>query len=163
MSDEAFRVGGGLQDLAGAVPPWKHKLQRSNLEQAANEAMNEKRMAGIVEKFPMQVHKAGGLVRRVKTEDDLADALAKGWKEDIREVASHEAPMPEKAHQMTVAQMKAKVKAAAGDGAALVALLKDEQAHGNRAEVVQIIMAAADALDAPKAPKKAGKAPKRKK
>ena len=149
MGDMAFEVGKGLQDLQGSVPARKHKLNRSNIEQEANEAMMDKRLAGHVEKFPMQVHKAGGLVRRVKTEDDLADALAKGWKADIRAVSSQEAAMPEKAHQMTVAQVKTQVKAAAGDGAKLAALLADEQAHGNRAAVVQIIMDAADAVGAP--------------
>lgn len=168
MGDMAFEVGKGLQDLEGAVPARKHKLNRSNIEQEANEAMMDKRLAGHVEKFPMQVHKVGGLVRRVKTEDDLADALAKGWKADIREVASQDAVMPEKAHQMTLAQVKAHVKAAAGDGVKLAEILADEQAHGNRAAVLKVIMDAADAVGAPSksakpsAAKKAARAKRKK-
>lgn len=152
MGEMAFQVGKGLQNLPGSVPPRKHKLHRSNIEQEENERMTEKRLAGVFEKFPMHTHKAGGLVRIVENEDQLADALAKGWKADIREVAQPLA-MPERISEMTVAQADEFIRSHAGNAAKVSEMIADEQSHGNRAAVMALLEAAADAIDAPsKAP-----------
>lgn len=166
---DVFRIGGGLQDLPNSVRPNKHKLERNNVERAVNDEMMEKRLAGQFEKFPMHTHKAGGLVRRVENEDELQDALSKGWKADIREIEVAEpTTQPEHVNHMTVKQAEAFIKAHGSDGAKLAEMLQDETSHGNRAAVVALITKAADALGAPKSsktaekPAKAAKTPKKK-
>lgn len=161
-----------MQDLPNSVRPNKHKLERNNVERAVNDEMMEKRLAGQFEKFPMHVHKAGGLVREVKDEDELQDALSKGWKADIRDIEVAEpTTMPEHVNHMTVKQAEAFIKEHGSSGEKLAEMLRDETSHGNRATVVALINAAADALEAPKPSKtaekpakaaKAAKTPKKK-
>lgn len=136
-----------LSDMPGAVSPRKHKLERNNIEREVNEAEAERRRVEGPQKFPMHVHKAGGLVRNVTTEEELAAAVAKGWLEDIRDV---EAPEPEDAptmvSRMTLSQAKDFIAANRTDAAFLVAQRADESVHGNRAAVLALLDAAADAL-----------------
>lgn len=158
-------MAGGVANLKGGVPIRQHRPNKSNIEQAENEANFERRQAMGFQKYPMHVHKPGGLVREVKDDADLADAMAKGWYEDVREVPET-APTeePTKVSQMTVAQAKkfiAKVPITA-----LPEIEQDEMAHGHRAEVMQFIADAKDAAGGKPtkaAAAKAVKAPPKKK
>lgn len=151
MGEMAFQVGGGLQPLPGSVPPKKHKLERNNIEREENDKMMEKRLSGQIDKFPMHTHKVGGLVREVTSEEELADALSKGWKADIRDVVEAKPKTaPTKISEMTEKQAKAFLAEHADSGAKLAEILADEQAHGARSKVLKLIEEAADALGAPK-------------
>ena len=143
--NDGFRIGGGLQDIAGAVPPRKHKLHRNNIEQEENEKMTEQRIAGIRIKFPMHVHKVGGMVREVLNDQQLEDALAKGWKEDIRQVEELEPQeAPDRVSRMTPTQAAAFIAEHAGSAEKLVEIKADEEAHGNRPKVIALINEAQD-------------------
>ncbi len=157
MGDLAFRIGGGVQDIPGGVPPRKHKLHRSNIEQEENEMMTEKRLAGIKETFPMHVYKTGGITRIVKSDDELQAALAKGWYDDIRKVPELEpTEEPDRASRMTVKQALAFITEHANDAAKLVEIRADEETHGRRKAVLDALAEAEDNFGA-KAPKAKGR------
>lgn len=145
-----------LRNTPGGVAPRRHKLELSNIEQAENSTMTEKRLAGIKERFPMHVHKAGGLVRQVENDDELANALSKGWAEDIRDVLGSPELSEDvtKVSQMTVPQALEFIAAHGADAAFLVEQDADERAHGSRAQVLAALAEAADAVPAPKSTKK---------
>ncbi len=156
-----------LHDLPGSTPKARMKANKSNLEQAENEANAEKKQLGGFDKFPMHVHKPGGLVREVTNEDDLADALAKGWYDDLHTMPQPESSeVPTQVNHMTLAQAKKLI--AKADTAELVAIEQDEISHGSRADVLALIAAAKDNIGGGKpAPKakakaKAAKTPKKK-
>lgn len=153
----------GLSNSPGGVDPKRHKLHRNSLEIETNDAMAEKRRLGQIERFPMHVHKAGGLVREVKDEADLADAEAKGWA-TLQEVMaeSHDAPDATKVSQMSIPQALAFI-AEAKTAAELVEIEADEIAHGSRADVLAALAAAKDAVPAPKKAKPAAKPATKKK
>lgn len=145
-----------LKDNDGSVPKERmsEMAEPSNLERAEERA-NRARQAGGKIKFPMHVHKANGLVKEVTNEDQLADAVGKGWYEDIRDVPDS-APKadPTKISEMTPAQAAKFLEAA--DDADLMAIEADEQSHGNRPKVLELIEARKDAAGGGKpAPKKA--------
>lgn len=155
-------MAGGIANLKGGVPIHKHRPNKSNIELAENEANFERRQEMGKEKFPMHVYKPGKpgqpLVREVKDDDDLEDAVAKGWYDDVRDVPE---PVgreePTKVSQMTVKQAKVFVGKAKIEELADIEM--DEQLHGNRADVMAFIN---EAKDAAGSKSKAAKAPKAK-
>lgn len=141
-------MAGGVANLKGGVPIHQHRPNKSNIEQLENEQAFERKQAMGFQKFPMHVHKQGGLVREVQDEDDLTDALEKGWHEDIRSVPETEPKGdPTKVSQMTIKQAKTFIAAAPIDQ--LVEIEQDETLHGHRAEVMKFIAEAKDAAGAP--------------
>lgn len=144
-----------LHDLPGSDKKGKFKIQKSNLEQEQNETNAEMKTRGFP-KYPMHVHKQGGLVREVANDDDLADALAKGWYDDIRNVPSLEPKGdPNSITGMTVAQAKKALAKATVEE--LIAFEADEAAHGARADVMAAIAEAKDNIGGGKPAPKAGK------
>lgn len=112
------------------------------------------------QKFPMAVHKPGGLQKEVPDEAGLEAALAKGWYADVRDVPVDERDdedLPNTVSQLTVDQA-AKVIARA-TAAELADMERDEQTHGNREAVIALLDQAKDAI-APAKPAKAAKAEK---
>ena len=155
-------MAGGARNLTGGVPITQHKANKSNIEQAENEAAAERRQKGR-QHFPKCLHKAGGLEKIVHTEDQLTAALGKGWFDDIRDVPVTEpAHVPALVSQMTLLQAATAIAAASAEQ--LAAMNTDERSHGNRAAVFALLDEAMDnAGPAPKtaktaAPKKARKA-----
>lgn len=146
-----------------AVPIDQHKAEESNLERKQNAAADAHRRKGP-QKFPMHVHKAAGLYREVQNEDDLADALRKGWKADIREV---DVPEPEGVDTSLIFNMpigKALKHVKAAPIEELAKIEADELAHGARAKVMAAIAEAKDNAKPTKAAAKSetAAAPKKK-
>lgn len=143
-----------LTDSKGGVPAKKHKLHKSNIEMEENEASADRLKDAEAGRFPRHTHKPGGLVREVTNEEELADALKKGWAYDIREVMALEpAEAPTRISQMTVPQAKAFIAEHADDVTKLVEIRGDETTYGNRAEVLKALAEAEDNVGTPKAPK----------
>lgn len=145
---EAREGNYGVVTQTGAgVPPRRHKLHRSNIEQEENEMMQERRQRGEFYKYPQVLHKVGGLSREVKNDQECADALAKGWKEDIRDVEELEpSEAPTRINHMTIAQALAFVETHKADAAKLVELRADEQTNGNRKKVLDALADAEDSF-----------------
>ncbi len=153
-------MAGGAYNLKGGIDIRRHKANRSNLEQAENESNAERKVenGNVPVKFPMHVHKPGGLVKNVENEDDLSAALAKGWYEDIRQVPVDEPTEdPTSISEMTLAQGAKALKGATA--AELAAFEADEASHGNRPKMIALIEEAKDNLGADK-PKKPAAAKK---
>ena len=155
-------MAGGARNLTGGVPITQHKANKSNIEQAENEAAAERRQKGR-QHFPKCLHKAGGLEKIVHTEDEFTAALGKGWFDDIRDVPVTEPThVPEKVSQMTLLQAATAIATASPEQ--LAAMEVDESAHGNRAAVRALIEEAKDnAGPSATQPAKAAKAKKAKK
>ena len=155
-------MAGGARNLTGGVPITQHKANKSNIEQAENEAAAERRQKGK-QHFPKCLHKAGGLEKIVHTEDELTAALGKGWFDDIRDVpVTAPTHVPELVSQMTLLQAATAIATASAEQ--LAAMNTDERSHGNRAAVLSLLDEAMDnagpsAAKPAKAakPKKAGK------
>jgi len=144
---QPFLIGGGLQNIPGSVPPRQHELEENNIERAENKKMMKRRMAGTFYKYPQLLHKVGGMSRLVNNDDECADAVSKGWKEDIRDVEELESKdAPERIFQMTVKQALAHVETHKGDAYKLVEIRADEQTHGKRKVVLDALSAAEDAF-----------------
>lgn len=133
------------------------KIEETNVEKDENRASKKRGF----QKFPMHVHKPNHLVREVHSEAELADALAKGWYADVRDVPADADGdgVPDRLSEMTLLQAaRAIAKASPKELAELEA---DEIAHGGgREAVLALIAEAKDAVPtaAPKAAK--GKKPK---
>lgn len=144
----AFRIGGGLQDLPGAVPKSKHKLHRSNIEQEENEMIAERQRAGIFFKYPETLYKPGKLERQVMSDEEFDDAIAKGWKTAKQlhagEVEELQTDAPDRINQMTVKQALAFIADHKTDAAKLVQMRADEQMGGNRKAVLDALAEAED-------------------
>lgn len=155
-------MAGGAYNLKGGIDIRKHRANRSNLEQAENEANLERKIEhGGLQQFPMHVHKPGGLVKTVQNDDDLEAALAKGWYADIRAVPVDEPTEdPTMISAMTPAQA---AKALQGATAAqLAAFEADEVSHGSRPKIMALIDEAKDNIGAGKPAAKKTAAPKKK-
>lgn len=145
---------GSVSNSRGGVAPRKHKLNRSNIEQAENDQMMERRLRGEKVLYPWVLHKVGGLTKTVTHDDEYRAALANGWYDDIRKVPTlaPTAPPTQISH-MTITQALAFVVDHADDPVKLAEIEADELAHGHRAAVVQALDAAKDAVGSPKANK----------
>lgn len=136
-----------------------HKAEESSLERRENKAADLRRRQAF-QKFPMHVHKPAGLWREVTNEDDLADALRKGWVDDVRKLPADELEDGDegKIFNLPIKQAIALVKGATAEE--LAAIEADEAAHGGRAKVLEAIAAAKDAIVVPKAKPAKVEAPK---
>ena len=151
-------MAGGAYNLTGGVPITKHKANKSNIEQAENDAAAERRQKGR-QHFPKCLHKAGGLEKIVHTEDEFTAALGKGWFDDVRDVPVTEpAHVPDLVSQMTLLQAATAIAAASPEQ--LAAMNTDERSHGNRAAVLSLLDEAMDNAGA--MPKKAKSAASKK-
>jgi hypothetical protein len=146
-----------------AVDIEDHVAEESNLERRENKRADARRRQGI-QKFPMHVHKPEGLHRVVENDDDLADALRKGWKADIRECLAPESDQVAEGDENSIFNLPIK-KALKRVKEDLAKLEADEANHGARADVMAAIAVAKDnAKPAAKAaPAKAAKTAKAKK
>lgn len=129
--------------------PDDFQVEEHNLQKAENKASK----ARGFEKFPMCLHKPGGLTKEVHDEDALQAALAQGWYADVRDVpVDDEDAVPELVSEMTPEQAAPVI--AAADAKALAAIEKDELSHAKRADVLALISDAKDRLKPAKKPKK---------
>lgn len=158
---EAFRIGGGLQNLEGGVPPREHEIELNNIEQKENKKMMARRLRGEFFKYPQILHKQGGLTKTVQDDEQFEAAIANGWYDDIRNVPELEpAEAPTQISHMTIAQALAFVDEHAANPVKLAEIEADETAHGNRAVVIKALEDAKDAVGTPRAAKKAKAAKK---
>lgn len=140
-----------VSNSPGAVPPRKHKLHRSNIEQEANDANAEHKAKGKQD-FPWTLHKQAGLSKEVHNQQQYDDAMAKGWYDDVRNVPSIEpVEAPTRINHMTTDQAFAFIRAHANDPVKLMEIEHDERTAGNRAKVLAAIEEAKDNIGAPMA------------
>jgi hypothetical protein len=130
-----------LDNSTGSVPKEKHRLELSNLEQRTNEAQREKVALEGKQKFPMHVHKPGGLYKQVENEDELAAALGKGWVEDLHSIVNA-ARETDNVSEMTLEQAAAAIQSASAEE--LAAIEAKEVAGGARPKVIALINEAKD-------------------
>lgn len=125
-------------------------VEETNIQKKENKASQ----ARGFQPFPMHVHKPNGLVREVTDDADLADALAKGWYDDIRKVPTDAVtPAPERISAMTILQAAKAVAAATPEQ--LAAFEADERQHaGGRDAVLALIAEAKDAVSTATTPAK---------
>lgn len=141
------------------------EVSETNIERSENKA-SEKRGH---HKFPMMLHKPGRLTKEVgvfnaardpkveaANEKALQAALDAGWYADVRDVPvdADGDGVPDAISEMTVDQARAALKGVVS-AEQLAAYEADEQSHGNREPVINLLNDAKDRLEA-----KAAKAPK---
>jgi len=142
---------GVVTNTGAGVAPRRHKLHRNNVEQEENDMMQERRQRGEFYKYPEDLYKPGGLVRRVDNDEQFADAVAKGWMTaqqlhngEVEPLEPAEAPT--RVHHMTVKQALAHIEAHKNDAAKLVEIRADEQTNGNRKAVLEALADAEDSF-----------------